>query len=352
MPAVGGKGLPLALRLYKSRLLGLTLGFVCVAFGMYPLNPSLWVWAWMLVNAFAWPHLAFQCSLRSANTLRSERRSLLFDSFCGGFWVGAMHFNPLPSVTTLSMMSMNNVAIGGPRFLFAGWVAQALGLGTALLLFTPGFIAVTNQAQLYACLPILMLYPLALGWICYRQAVTLARHKRELLALSRTDSLSGLLNHGAWKDHLDLEFQRCRQGPAGAAIALIDIDHFKTINDTYGHVTGDIVLRQLSKVLRQNLRTTDLAGRYGGDEFCVILPDMPLNRATEVMEALRGRFNALAYAQDPTLRVSLSIGLAPYHPSHADSISWLNDADQALYEAKSSGRNRVSSVQGSWLRSV
>ncbi|AVJ22405.1 MULTISPECIES: diguanylate cyclase [Pseudomonas] len=352
MPAVGGKGLPLALRLYKSRVLGLTLGFVCVAFGMYPLNPSLWVWAWMLINAFAWPHLAFQCSLRSANTLRSERRSLLFDSFCGGFWVGAMHFNPLPSVTTLSMMSMNNVAIGGPRFLFAGWVAQALGLGTALLLFTPGFIAVTTQAQLYACLPILMLYPLALGWICYRQAVTLARHKRELLALSRTDSLSGLLNHGAWKDHLDLEFQRCRRGPGGAAIALIDIDHFKTINDTYGHVTGDIVLRQLSKVLRQNLRTTDLAGRYGGDEFCVILPDMPLNRATEVMEALRGRFNALAYAQDPTLRVSLSIGLAPYQPSHADSISWLNDADQALYEAKSSGRNRVSSVQGSWLRSV
>ena len=352
MPAVGGKGLPLALRLYKSRLLGLTLGFVCVAFGMYPLNPSLWVWAWMLVNAFAWPHLAFQCSLRSANTLRSERRSLLFDSFCGGFWVGAMHFNPLPSVTTLSMMSMNNVAIGGPRFLFAGWVAQALGLGTALLLFTPGFIAVTTQAQLYACLPILMLYPLALGWICYRQAVTLARHKRELLALSRTDSLSGLLNHGAWKDHLDLEFQRCRRGPAGAAIALIDIDHFKTINDTYGHVTGDIVLRQLSKVLRQNLRTTDLAGRYGGDEFCVILPDMPLNRATEVMEALRGRFNALAYAQDPTLRVSLSIGLAPYQPTHADSTSWLNDADQALYDAKSSGRNRVSTVQEGWLRSV
>ena len=352
MPAVGGNGLPLASRLYKSRLLGLTLGFICVAFGMYPLSPSVWVWVWMLINAFVWPHVALQISLRAAHTLRSERRSLLFDSFCGGFWVGAMHFNPLPSVTTLSMMSMNNVAIGGPRFMFAGWVAQALGLGTALLIFAPAFIPVTTQAQVYACLPILMLYPMALGWICYRQAVTLARHKRELLALSRTDSLSGLLNHGAWKDHLDIEFQRCRRGPAGAAIALIDIDHFKTINDTYGHVTGDIVLRQLSKVLRQNLRTTDLAGRYGGDEFCVILPDMPLNRATEVMEALRDRFNALAYAQDPALRVSLSIGLALYQPAHADAISWLNDADQALYEAKSSGRNRVSAVPGSWLRSV
>ncbi|MBF6031570.1 diguanylate cyclase [Pseudomonas sp. P115] len=352
MPAAGGKGLPLASRLYKSRTLGLTLGFVCVAFGMYPLHPPTWVWAWMLINAFAWPHLAFQLSLRASNSLRSERRHLLFDSFCGGFWVGAMHFNPLPSVTTLSMMTMNNVAIGGPRFMLAGWVAQGLGIGVSLLVFTPAFVAVTTQAQLYACLPILMLYPLALGWICYRQAVTLAGHKRELLALSRTDSLSGLLNHGAWKDHLELEFQRCRRGSAGAAIALIDIDHFKTINDTYGHVTGDIVLRQLGKVLRQNLRATDLAGRYGGDEFCVILPDMPLSRATEVMDALRDRFNAVAYTQDPTLRASLSIGLAPYQPTHADSTSWLNDADLALYEAKSSGRNRVSSVQGSWLPSI
>ncbi|MFL1565199.1 diguanylate cyclase [Pseudomonas sp. O64] len=352
MSAAGGNGLPLASRLYKSRALGMSLGFVCVVFGMYPLQPPLWVWAWMLINAFVWPHLAYQWSRRASNSLRSERRNLMFDSFCGGFWVGAMYFNPLPSVTTLSMMTMNNVAIGGPRFMLAGWVAQALGIGVSLLVFSPAFIAVTTQTQLYACLPILMVYPLALSWICYRQAVTLARHKRELLALSRTDSLSGLLNHGAWKDQLEIEFQRCRREQVGAAIALIDIDHFKTINDTYGHVTGDIVLRQLSKILRQNLRVTYLAGRYGGDEFCVILPGMPLHRATEVMEALRDRFNALAYAQDPTLRASLSIGLAPYQPAHADSTSWLNDADQALYEAKSSGRNRVSSVQGSWLRSV
>ena len=352
MPAAGGNGLPLAKRLYKSRTLGLTLGFVCVLAGMYPLDPPGWVWAWMLINAFAWPHLAYQLSRRAENSLRAERRHLLVDSFCGGFWVGAMHFNPLPSVTTLSMMTMNNVAIGGFRFMLMGWVAQALGIGAAVLLFAPTYIAVTTPTQLYACLPILMLYPLALGWICYRQAITLARHKRELLALSRTDSLSGLLNHGAWKDHLEIEFARCRGGQQGAAIALIDIDHFKIINDTYGHVTGDIVLRQLSKILRQNLRATDLAGRYGGDEFCVILPDMPLGHATEVMDALRDRFSALGYAQDPTLRASLSIGLAPYQASHGDATSWLNDADQALYEAKSSGRNRVSSVQGSWLRSI
>lgn len=172
MSTAGGNGLPLASRLYKSRTLGLTLGFVCVVFGMFPLHPPLWVWAWMLINAFVWPHMAYLWSRRASNSLRSERRNLLFDSFCGGFWVGAMHFNPLPSVTTLSMMTMNNVAIGGPRFMLAGWVAQALGVGASLLVFAPAFIAVTTETQLYACLPILMVYPLALGWICYRQAVT------------------------------------------------------------------------------------------------------------------------------------------------------------------------------------
>jgi diguanylate cyclase len=182
---------------------------------------------------------------------------------------------------------------------------------------------------------------LALGWICFRQAYTLGRHKRELLALSRTDSLTGLLNHGAWKDQLEIAFQRCKRQKQGAAIALIDIDHFKAINDTYGHVAGDIVLRQLSKLLKQNLRATDVAGRYGGDEFCVILPDLPLFNAAQAMEALRERFAILGYEQNPALKVSLSIGLAAYDPAHADATRWLNDADQALYEAKAGGRNRV-----------
>jgi diguanylate cyclase len=122
---------------------------------------------------------------------------------------------------------------------------------------------------------------------------------------------------------------------------LIDIDHFKSINDTYGHVAGDIVLRQLSKMLKQNLRAADVAGRYGGDEFCVILPDLPLFNAAQAMEALRERFSTLGYEQNPALKVSLSIGLAAYDPAHGDATRWLNDADQALYEAKASGRNRV-----------
>ncbi|MGY1446959.1 diguanylate cyclase [Pseudomonas chlororaphis] len=349
-PHNGGKGLSLARRLYKTRILGLALGFLCVSAGMYPLHPSPWVWAFMSFNAFIWPHLAYQWARCSPVPFRGEHRNLLVDAFLGGFWVAAMHFNPLPTTTTLSLMAMNNIALGGVPFFLAGCLAQALGIAVGLLLFGVGFVAQSSALQLYACLPMLTLYPLALGFICYQQANVLSRHKRELLALSRTDSLSGLLNHGAWKDQLEIEFQRCRrQGTnpnQGGAIALIDIDHFKAINDTYGHVAGDIVLRQLSKLLKQNLRISDLAGRYGGDEFCVILPDVPLEHAAELMEALRCRFGGLGYEQSPALEVSLSIGLAAYSPDHSDALDWLNDADQALYEAKTTGRNKVSCRRG------
>ena len=335
------KGLSLAGRLYTSRTLGLALGLLCVGAAMHPLNPAPWVWVVMLLNAVVWPHLAYQWARRAPVPYHAEYRNLLVDAFFGGFWVAAMQFNPLPSAVTISMMAMNNVAIGGLRFLLVATVAQILGVGVGLLIFAPAFIPETSQFQLYACLPLLCFYPLALGWICFRQAYTLGQHKRELLALSRTDSLTGLLNHGAWKDQLDIEFQRCQRQHRGGAIALIDIDHFKTINDTYGHVAGDIVLRQLSKMLKQNLRAADLAGRYGGDEFCVILPDLPLSSAAAAMDSLRDRFATLGYEQNPALKVSLSIGIAAFDPVHADATLWLNDADQALYEAKTTGRNRV-----------
>jgi diguanylate cyclase len=347
MQKTGKKGLSLARRLYISRILGLTLGLLLVGAAMHPLDPPAWVWGLMLFNGLLWPHLSYFWARHSAVPYHAEHRNLLIDALLGGFWVAAMQFNLLPTAVTLAMMAMNNVAIGGLRFLFAGAVAQIAGIAVGGVIFPLGQVPMTSAAQIYACLPLLCLYPMALGWICFRQAYTLGRQKRELLALSRTDSLTGLLNHGAWKDRLNEEFQRCLRHPGNAAgrgaIALIDIDHFKIINDTYGHVAGDIVLRRLGKMLRQNLRAADLAGRYGGDEFCVILPDLSLANAMQAMDGLRERFAMLGYEQSPGLKVSLSIGLAAFNPDYDDATLWLNDADQALYEAKTTGRNRVTS---------
>lgn len=345
MQKTGKKGRMLARRLYVSRILGLTLGLLLVSAAVFPLEPAPWVWGFMLFNGLIWPHVAYGWGRHCSSPYHAEHLNLLIDAALGGFWVAAMQFNPLPTAVTLAMMAMNNVAIGGLRFLLIGALAQVAGIVVGVLIFPLTSVPMTSPAQIYACLPLLCLYPMALGWFCFRQAYVLGRQKRELLALSRTDSLTGLLNHGAWKDRLNEAFQHCLRDPnhgAGpGALALIDIDHFKAINDTYGHVAGDIVLRQLGRILNQNLRAADVVGRYGGDEFCVILPDLTLANAARAMDGLRERFAMLGYEQNPTLKASLSIGLAAFNPAHGDATHWLNDADQALYEAKTGGRNRV-----------
>jgi len=211
----------------------------------------------------------------------------------------------------------------------------------AWALFGVRFNPDVSLLQVYTCLPMLTLYPMAIGMVCYELAIKLSEHKRALSALSRTDSLTGLLNHGSWKDLLHLKFHKCRQQQSHATIALIDIDHFKQINDTHGHIVGDAVLRQLSLEIRRNLRENDLAGRYGGDEFCVILPQMPLEEAARVMERIRENFSNYRNPQIPELRVSLSIGLADFQRIFTDAATWLNAADRALYAAKDTGRNRV-----------
>ncbi|WP_060482794.1 diguanylate cyclase [Pseudomonas sp. NBRC 111119] len=336
-----GKGLSFAKRIYLPRVFGMGIGLLCVMAGTAPLSPPPWVWAFMLFNGLVWPHLAYQWAARSEAPYQAEQRNLVLDSLMGGFWAAAMHFNPLPTVTVLSMMTMNNVSAGGKRLVLRGALAQLGGMAVAVLLLGPGLELEATTLQVYASLPMLTLYPMALGWVCYQLAIKLAEHKRRLGALSLTDSLTGLLNHGAWKDLLMLNFQKCRKHRSDAVIALIDIDHFKAINDTFGHVIGDCVLRQLSAELRRTLREGDQAGRYGGDEFCVILPDTSEAQACQAMERLRERVGSYRNPQLPTLRISLSIGLCPFGAHLDTSDTWLEQADRALYTAKGAGRDQV-----------
>nr|WP_314878290.1 diguanylate cyclase [uncultured Pseudomonas sp.] len=341
-----GKGLSFVRRIYLPRILGMGIGLFSVMAAMAPLHPPRWIWALMLANGLLWPHIAYQWARHSTAPYRAEQRNLLLDSLMGGFWAAAIHFNPLPTVTILSMMTMNNVAAGGKSLLVRGLLGQLAGMLLASAVLGSGLQLQTSALQVWACLPMLALYPVALGWVCYRLAINLADHKRQLSALSRTDSLTGLLNHGSWKDLLLLKFQISRQQRLPAMIALIDIDHFKVINDTYGHVVGDCVLRHLSQELRRSLGPDDQAGRYGGDEFCVIFPGADQARAGLAMEALRERVNAYRNPQLPTLRISLSIGLAAYDEFLKSPEHWLEHADKALYAAKHQGRDQVSFNHG------
>ena len=335
------KGLSFAKRMYLPRAVGTGLGFFCVAIGIWPMDPPWWLWALLFAHAFVWPHLAFLISRKARQPFQTEQRNLLFDGFAGGCWAGVMGLNPLPSVIILSMIAMDKIAAGGWRLLLKTLLMQALGVAAGFGLFAPPLFPPTSHAQMLGCLPILLVYPMAIGMICYRVTEQLADHKRALARLSQTDSLTGLINHGAWKDLLLREFTRCRNHDRQNSMALIDIDHFKQINDTYGHLVGDAILRTVSKTLSSHLRKTDLVGRYGGDEFCVILPDTTAAQAQEILERLRHAVHEFEYPGLPQLSLSLSIGIASYGPHLAAPDMWLHEADMALYDAKSAGRNTV-----------
>lgn len=336
-----GKGLSFVKRMYLPRCLGLGLGSLSVAAALHPLQPSVWVWALLLFQALGAAHVEYHLARFSSHPYRAERRNLMFDSMMGGFWAGAIGLNPLPAAAILGMIAMNNITSGGQTFFWRGCLAQMVGALTAVAIFSPSFVMTNTPLQLYASLPLLLIYPLFVGLAGYKLAVKLSEHKNQLGILSRTDSLTGLLNHGTWKDLLQLEYGTCQAMNRSTTIALIDIDHFKTINDTHGHIVGDNVLKQLSTELVNNLRDTDLAGRYGGDEFCVILPDTSLSQATEILERLRQTVNHHHDPLTPSLTMSLSIGIAAYKPHFSDAGAWLNEADTALYAAKSTGRNKI-----------
>ncbi len=164
----------------------------------------------------------------------------------------------------------------------------------------------------------------------------------ELQRLSSTDRLTGLYNRGHWEEMLRQGYARHRRYDSQAALVMFDIDHFKVINDTYGHQAGDAVIQQVADIIRDNLRDTDLAGRYGGEEFVVLLPDTDKQGAMIFAERLRHAVeNHEVVHEQHRIRFTISLGVADLSAptsSHAQLIEW---ADSALYASKGAGRNRV-----------
>jgi diguanylate cyclase (GGDEF)-like protein len=172
----------------------------------------------------------------------------------------------------------------------------------------------------------------------------LATANEHLSLLSTTDPLTGLANRRHLAEILESEWRRGVRSKAPLAVAMVDIDHFKSYNDHYGHLAGDACLRRVADALNDTVRTTDLVARYGGEEFLVILPDAPTGAAREVAERARAAVVALAepHAGSATGVITISIGVAGTVPTANLAAERLVEAaDAELYDAKRSGRNRV-----------
>ena len=177
-----------------------------------------------------------------------------------------------------------------------------------------------------------------------RAVQTRAERARALRRLMLHDSLTGVLNHTAITARLEDEIARAERAGLPLTLAVIDVDQFKAVNDSHGHLIGDRVLRSLTRLLRQRLRRTDVVGRMGGEEFVIIMPDTDLEAGRGVLEAMRESFEQVEHqAASRPFRATFSCGLVTHLPGRSP-MTLIEAADGAMYRAKQAGRNRVIAV--------
>lgn len=171
----------------------------------------------------------------------------------------------------------------------------------------------------------------------------------KLQYLSRIDDLTGLLNRRALIERLEDEVRRTQRYKTNLSIIICDLDYFKGINDTYGHNAGDWVLQIVSNLLKKSLRNTDIVGRYGGDEFLLILPETSTQGAEEIAERIRltvEDFDLQIVDKEP-IKTTLSLGIAEFNVDKEDINDLIKRADNALYRAKGKGRNMIYIIEPS-----
>jgi diguanylate cyclase (GGDEF)-like protein len=232
------------------------------------------------------------------------------------------------------------------------WTAMALGLA-GLFLLTDKPIAMPHGSHIerFATMLVFMLtigrcmflgiFSSALKASLYQSGQKLREAYKRIEELAELDELTGSFNRRCIMRMLDEEIARSARSGSPCSVALIDLDHFKRVNDTYGHPTGDEVLRTFAITMFANIRNIDRFGRYGGEEFLLVLPDMPNDGGMRALDRLRGIVANLDWsAFSPGMKVTLSAGVATLKTNETTD-SFLARADRALYAAKAQGRNRI-----------
>ena len=332
----------LSRRVYPLRALGMGLAGLVVGVVLWERNAGLAAWLCMAAISFVWPHVAHLLSRRSADPYRAEIRNLLVDSALAVVLVTLMHFNLLPSVLLVTLTMVDKITTG-IRGLWARSLPGMAGAAVAGAAFN-GFqwAPETSMPVILACLPVMVLHTLSVSLVSYRLIRRVSRQNQLLDELRRIDALTGLYDRGHWQEQAEATLRRHHATDEPACLVMLDIDHFKQINDQHGHTVGDEVLRALARIVLSNVRATDCAGRYGGDEFAIVLRGMHLDGATAVAHRIREQVQALQLHDMPSLQFTTSMGVATADHRHSSLRAWTNAADAELYQAKAAGRNRVS----------
>ncbi|WP_313086263.1 GGDEF domain-containing protein [Pseudomonas sp.] len=251
-------------------------------------------------------------------------------------WDSGFHYFLLMFIPALFVSMPTRTA-----WIYAGWLwAYYVGLDV-LMWFIEPLQPISSSALLGVHVFNLTVVFCMFSYLALFYVVTVARAHKKLASMATTDSLTGLFNRRHMIELTEKVLARNQRHPTNLTLMLMDIDHFKQVNDRYGHDMGDRVLQAVSDLLKQSMREQDFIGRWGGEEFLAILPDTNFSHAGDSAERIRTGVQALDIPNDGTLvRVTLSIGITQYRADELLSEA-IARADHALYGCKAAGRNRV-----------
>lgn len=322
-----------------------------------------WAYALLLAHMLLLPHLFLAAVRRSGDAMASESRLMMLEAGLLGAWVGALHFPPWITVAVLASVSLHPMVFNGPRaFATALLLAGAAGgLAAALAAWAPP--ATTSTGVTALAVGYLGLYLVALTYGAYANATLAVRLRRELKesqaalqgrlaevealqeqlrAQALRDPLTDMFNRRYLDTFLERELAQARRERSPLAVMILDIDHFKRINDTHGHLAGDQVLRDLADLIRHTVRASDIVCRLGGEEFLVVLPGADLEGAIDLAQRLRTGLEARPTRfEGRPIPCTVSIGVAAYAHEEQGVDALVASADAALYDAKLAGRNLV-----------
>ena len=297
--------------------------------------------AFLVVSALVWPHIAFAHSSRHSDRQQAEYENSFVDALIVGCWMGLLHWSLLPCICILIVCAADRFFAG-----FKGhWVSAVIALlaGMGLIAATERPVAHWDASLLVqmSLLPLIVLHSAFASFSARRMVKTLARQNLQLKRLGRIDPLTTVYSRDYWWKKARASLRQHQTHTEPTSLLLIDIDHFKRINDEYGHVVGDEVLKQIGLVIRQSLRSHDIAGRYGGDEFTVLCKNTCAQDACSVALRIRDKLVQIRIREHPELRISASIGVAAADQHFKAVSEWIKAADSALYQAKNAGRDQV-----------
>ncbi|APW44401.1 sensor domain-containing diguanylate cyclase [Rhodoferax saidenbachensis] len=355
---------------HTSRVMGFGLIAFVLAVHMLGRGYSELTWALLGLQFLAYPQLLYWRTRKSNEPRAAEMNHMSLDSFVFGMWSAYLGF---PMWSTFGMCvttAVTHASYMGVKGAVRSAAALSAGALMAIVLFGFRFSPAMDWPISLACLLGLTAYLVSLANMAHNHNVKLFETRDKMrkgeqalqeanealrqqlgeISVLQTrlreqanrDSLTGLYNRRYLDDTLARELARCKREGQPLSLMLIDIDHFKRVNDTYGHPAGDEVLRALARMLNTHARSGDVACRYGGEEFLMLLPHMPLQTAMQRAEQWRADFGtATLVFGDFHIQATLSVGIATYPGDGTSPETLIANADLALYRAKNNGRNRV-----------